>query len=132
MEGEFTDIEETKSDRPQTSAFGTMPTGPMRRTATGASGTTAETKSTTRKALEPSSSVAPYLYTFAFNKRQDLLYAGGAGKNEMRVFDWETGNIVAMVSNIPKSILCGETAHRSGMFAFGAADSKVRIFNISA
>lgn len=69
MEGEFTDIEETKSDRPQTSAFGTMPTGPMRRTATGASGTTAETKSTTRKALEPSSSVAPYLYTFAFNKR---------------------------------------------------------------
>lgn len=46
-----------------------MPTEPMRRTGTGASGTTAETKSTTRKALEPTSNIAPYLYTFAFNKR---------------------------------------------------------------
>jgi len=68
----------------------------------------------------------------AFNKRQDLLYAGGAGKNEMRVFDWETGNIVAMVSNIPKSILCGETGNQSNVFAFGSADSKVRIFNIAS
>lgn len=109
-----------------------MPVGaPIKRQETGASGTTAETKSV-KKPLETNSSVAPYLYTFAFNKRQDLLFAGGSGKNEMRVFDWESGNIVAMVSNIPKSILCGETAHKGGMFAFGAADSKVRIFNISA
>jgi len=50
----------------------------------------------------------------------------------MRVFDWESGNIVAMVSNIPKSILCGETANQSNVFAFGSADSKVRIFNISS
>jgi hypothetical protein len=49
----------------------------------------------------------------------------------MRVFDWETGNIVGMVSNIPKSILCGDTANKTSMFAFGAADSKARIFNIT-
>lgn len=49
----------------------------------------------------------------------------------MRVFDWETGNIVGMVSNIPKSILCGDTANKTSMFAFGAADSKARLFNIT-
>jgi hypothetical protein len=48
----------------------------------------------------------------------------------MRVFDWESGNIVGMVSNIPKSILCGDTGRKTGVFAFGAADSKARIFNI--
>jgi WD40 repeat protein len=31
MEGAFTDVEEAKSERPQSSAFGTMPTGPIRR-----------------------------------------------------------------------------------------------------
>jgi hypothetical protein len=50
----------------------------------------------------------------------------------MRVFDWESGTIVGMVSNIPKSIMCGDTARKSGMFAFGAADSKARIFTITS
>jgi hypothetical protein len=59
-----------------------------------------------------------------------LLFAGGAGKNELRVFDFESGNIVGMVSNLPKAIMCGDNANRSNIFAFGAADSKVRIFNI--
>ncbi len=73
---------------------------------------------------------APYLYTCSLNKKQDLLFAGGAGKNELRVFDFESGNIVGMVSNLPKAIMCGDNANRSNIFAFGAADSKVRIFNI--
>jgi hypothetical protein len=63
--------------------------------------------------------------------RQDLLFAGGAGKNEMRVFDWESGNIVGMISNLPKSILCGDAGKTSNVFAFGAADSKVRLFGVS-
>ena len=50
---------------------------------------------------------APMLYTTCFNKTEDLLFCGGAGKNEMRVFDWQTGNIVALIGNLPKSILCG-------------------------
>ena len=81
--------------------------------------------------VEKESQVAPYLYTACFNQTQDLLFCGGAGKNEMRVFDWETGSIVGMVGNIPKSILCGDTSKRSSMFAFGAADSKARLFNIA-
>lgn len=49
----------------------------------------------------------------------------------MRVFDWESGAIVGMVGNIPKSILCGDTGKSSNVFAFGAADSKARIFGIT-
>lgn len=67
-----------------------------------------------------------------FNRKQDLLFAGGAGKNEMRIFDWESGSIVAMVSNIPKSILCSDVGNRKSMFAFGAADSKCRFFDIQS
>jgi len=58
------------------------------------------------------------------------LFCGGAGRNEMRVFDWETGNIVGMVSNLPMSIMSGCGANLSNQFTFGAADSKVRIFDI--
>lgn len=64
------------------------------------------------------------------NKKQDLLFAGGAGKNEMRVYDWESGNIVGMVSNLPACIMSGAQANKSNQFSFGAADSKVRIFDI--
>lgn len=84
-----------------------------------------------QKVAKADNGVAPYLYSACFNARQDLLFCAGAGKNECRVFDWETGNIVGMVSNIPKAIMCGDTANTSGLFAFGAADSKARLFNIN-
>lgn len=81
-----------------------------------------------RKVKEPV--VAPYLYTTKFNKTQDLLFAGGAGKNEMRVYDWNTGSIVANISNLPQPIICSAQANNSSMFCFGAVDSRVRVFNI--
>jgi len=59
-----------------------------------------------------------------------LVFAGGAGRNEMRVFDFNSGNIVGMVSNLPTAIMAGTYSNKSNMFAFGCADSKVRIFNI--
>jgi hypothetical protein len=37
-----------------------------------------------------------------------------------------------MVNNIPKAVMSGATGNKSNTFAFGAADSKVRIFNIEA
>lgn len=87
-----------------------------------------ETAATKKKAKEPA--VAPYLYTTKFNAQQDLLFCGGAGKNEMRVYDWESGSIVANISNLPKPITCGAQAANSSMFCFGAVDSRIRIFNI--
>ena len=93
--------------------------------------TTTTTKKSTKKNLNiDKTDSAPYLYTTLFNKQQDLLFAGGAGRNELRVYDWDSGNIVVMVSNLPRAVMSGATANNSNMFSFGAADSKVRIFNI--
>ena len=71
------------------------------------------TTAATRKRKKDKPSVAPFLYTTMINKREDLLFAGGAGKNEMRVFDFNTGNIVAMIGGLPKSVLCGALANTS-------------------
>ena len=75
--------------------------------------------------------IAPFLYTTMLNQREDLLFAGGSGKNEMRIFDFDSGSLVAMIGNLPKSILCGALANTSDQFAFGSADSRVRIFDIN-
>lgn len=83
-----------------------------------------------RKQVSKDKSAAPYLYTTSFNKKQDLLFCGGAGKNEMRVFDWESGSIVANIGNLPKAITCGTQAHKTSTFCFGSVDSRIRIFNI--
>ena len=93
---------------------------------TGDDSTTVETKKKPRY----KAAIAPYLYTCMFNKREDLLFAGGAGKNELRVYDWATGNIVALVGNMKRPILCGAVANSSNKFAIGGADSRVRIFDI--
>jgi hypothetical protein len=127
----FTDNEEAKSSRPG-SVFGTGPEGNLQRDSDSVSQTTTTTKSSRKAIRQVKSDSAPYLYTCGFNSTEDLLFAGGAGKNEMRVFDWESGNIVGMVSNLPMTIMSGAQAHKSNMFSFGCADSKVRIFNIEA
>jgi hypothetical protein len=53
--------------------------------------------------------------------------AAGAGFNEVRVFDYETGNVLCVVSQLPKAILCMSKANTSTDFCFGSADSKIRI-----
>jgi len=53
--------------------------------------------------------------------------AAGAGANQVRLFDYDTGNVVCVVSDLPKAILCMTKANSSNDFAFGSADSKVRI-----
>jgi WD40 repeat protein len=65
-----------------------------------------------------------------FNRKQDLVLAGGAGKNEVRVFDYSTGNIVCIVSDMERSILCMDIAKTSQAFAFGSSDSCIRIMDI--
>lgn len=48
----------------------------------------------------------------------------------MRIFDYESGNLVCVVSDMPRSVLCMDLAHTSNAFAFGCADSCVRIMDI--
>ena len=91
--------------------------------------TEASTLARVRRADKPT--IAPFIYTCMLSPREDLIFAGGAGKNEMRLFDFESGNIVAMIGNLPKSVLCGALANTTTQFAFGSADSRVRIFDIT-
>lgn len=55
----------------------------------------------------------PMLYCAMFNRKQDLIFAGGAGRNQMRVFDYDSGNLVCIISDMPRSILCMDIANTS-------------------
>lgn len=95
-------------------------------------GDTTEASTVARRARQADHpAIAPFIYTTMINAREDIIFAGGAGKNEMRLFDFESGNIVAMIGNLPKSVLCGALANTSNQFAFGSADSRIRIFDIN-
>ena len=102
--------------------------------AIGGSQTTAMTPTGSQKSkpIPPRGNTSyPFIYTAHFSKKEDLVVAGGAGKNEMRVFDWKTGNIVCLVNSLPKSVLCSDMSSSDNMLAFGASDSRVRVFNVT-
>lgn len=73
--------------------------------------------------------LAPYIYTVMFNKDESLLLAGGAGRNEFKVFDWKTEQVVALINNVPKGIISGAMGTTSDRFAFGCMDSNIRLFD---
>jgi WD40 repeat protein len=62
-----------------------------------------------------------------FNNSTNVVMAAGAGANQVRLFDYETGNIVCVISDLSKAILCMTKANSSNDFAFGSTDSKLRI-----
>ena len=70
---------------------------------------------------------APFLYSCMFNNKQDMIMAAGAGGNQVRLFDYETGNVLCIVSDMPRPILCMAKANTTTDFAFGSVDSKIRI-----
>jgi len=59
-----------------------------------------------------------------------MILTGGAGKNQVRVFDYATGEIICIVSDMEKSVLCMDVAKSTNSFAFGSADSCLRIMDI--
>ena len=61
-----------------------------------------------------------------------MVLAGGAGRNEVRVFDYETGNIICIISDMERSVLCMDRANTSEGFAFGSADSCIRLMGVSS
>lgn len=62
-----------------------------------------------------------------FNTKEDIVMAAGAGANQVRLFDFQTGNVLCVISDMPRAILCMTKANTSSDFAFGSADSKIRI-----
>ena len=77
-------------------------------------------------------SSAPFLYASMFSRKQDLIFAGGAGKNEFRIFDYNSGNLVCIISDMERSIMCMDIGNKSTQFAFGSGDSCVRVMDIAS
>ena len=72
-------------------------------------------------------SPAPFIYSALFNNKTNTIMAAGAGANQVRLFDYDTGAVLCVISDLPKAILCMTKANTSNDFAFGSVDSKVRI-----
>jgi hypothetical protein len=53
--------------------------------------------------------------------------AAGAGANEVRLFDYKTGNILCVIGDMNRAVLTMTKANTTSDFAFGSADSKIRI-----
>jgi len=56
--------------------------------------------------------------------------AGGAGGNQVRLFDYETGHVLGIISDMPRAVLCLTNANSSSDFCFGSCDSKLRIMQM--
>ena len=78
-----------------------------------------------------------FLYAAQFSKSEggaEFILAGGAGRNEVRIFDnTEEGNhkTVGVITELEKACLAVDWGNRSDMFAVGSADGLVRVFSIT-
>jgi WD40 repeat protein len=61
-----------------------------------------------------------------FNNEHNIIIAGGAGDNEVRVFDTDSGEVVGFYTNLPKAVTCVTKSNNTADFAFGSVDSKIR------
>ena len=72
------------------------------------------------------------LYAAQFTRRRDMIIAGGCGfHNEVKLFNYKTGDELVHVSNVEKAVLCLDYAKTSESFAFGTVDSKVLGFSLA-
>lgn len=62
-----------------------------------------------------------------FSNNYDIVMAAGAGANQVRLYDYESGAVLAIISDMPRPILCMAKANNSSDFAFGSVDSKIRM-----
>lgn len=75
-------------------------------------------------------SPAPFIYSAQFNNKNDIIMAGGAGANQVRLFDYESGNLLTAITDMPRAILSIANSNTSNDFAFGSCDSKIRIMSV--
>ena len=58
--------------------------------------------------------------------------AGGAGANQVRLFDFDTGNVLCIISDMSRAVLSLTNANTSNDFCFGSCDSRLRIMSVKA
>ena len=74
---------------------------------------------------------AAFLYSAKFNHTGEFVIAGGGtGQNNLRVFRYEDGEIVANIHDLVKSVFSIDVCKTKDTFVFGSADSHVRIVDI--
>ena len=73
------------------------------------------------------SAPAPFIYSAQFSNKFDVVMAAGAGANEVRLFGYKTGNLLCCIGDMNRAVLTLTKANTSSDFAFGSADSKIRI-----
>jgi WD40 repeat protein len=56
--------------------------------------------------------------------------AGGAGANQVRIFDYETGAVLCIISDMSRAVLCLTNANTNDDFCFGSCDSRLRIMSV--
>lgn len=78
---------------------------------------------------EHDSKPAPFIYSAMFNNETNVVMAGGAGANQVRLFDYDTGSVLCVISDLPKAIICMAKANTSNEFCFGSVDSKTRFIS---
>ena len=55
-----------------------------------------------------------------FSRDQKVIYAGGAGANQVRGFDYETGKLLFKLSDMGSSITSMDISHKDQTIAFGS------------
>jgi WD40 repeat protein len=68
---------------------------------------------------------------FSKSSRGSMILAGGAGKNEVKLFSSsEPYKLISTIRDIGKSILSVDWANKSDRFVFGCSDGTVRLMEM--
>ena len=71
-----------------------------------------------------------FLYAAKFSRKGDLIITGGAGKNEVRMFDYKTGKLLTNISGMERSVFSIDYAHMSESFIIGSSDNCLRLMDV--
>ena len=72
------------------------------------------------------------LYAACFDPSGTLIGAGGAGKNEAKIFDRTAGNaLVGTVAGLSRGVYSIDFNHDGSKFVVAGGDATVRLFSVS-
>ena len=64
------------------------------------------------------------------NPKKDLIVAGGADKNQAKVFNAETGKVISIFGGLHKPCLVTDSASDGSLMAVGCADGCLQVKNL--
>lgn len=74
---------------------------------------------------------AAFLYCSMFSRDGSKIIAGGGtGKNQVRVFNYDDGQLISAITDLPQSVYCLDYGYSKNNFVFGSGDGALRFVNI--